>query len=106
MDKEKILCKHEKKTSPMGPRLFYTGAMALTPHLSFSDSLKRDRRTAFYERHKGIALAMILIVFLLPLAGVLVKGLSGAVTGVVVSVLAFYLAPYALLKLGGWIAGS
>ncbi|GJL59199.1 MAG: hypothetical protein NPIRA03_20560 [Nitrospirales bacterium] len=80
--------------------------MALTPNLSFSDSLKRDQRTAFYERHKGIALAMILIVFLLPLAGVFVEGMSGAVTGVVISVLAFYLAPYALLKLGRWIAGS
>lgn len=80
--------------------------MAISPDLSFSDSLKRDRRTAFYERHKGIALAMILIVFLLPLAGVLVKGLAGAMMGVGISVLAFYLAPYALLKLGGWFADS
>jgi len=86
--------------------LFYTSPMALTPDLSFTDSLKSDRRTAFYEHHKGVALAMILIVFVLPLIGVVVNGVAGAVMGVVISVLAFYLAPYALLKLGGWFAGS
>ena len=80
--------------------------MALTPDLSFTDSLKSDRRTAFYEHHKGVALAMILIVFVLPLIGVVVNGVAGAVMGVVISVLAFYLAPYALLKFGGWFAGS
>ena len=80
--------------------------MALTPDPSFTDSLKSERRTAFYEHHKGVALAMILIVFVLPLIGVVVNGVAGAVMGVVISVLAFYLAPYALLKLGGWFAGS
>jgi hypothetical protein len=77
--------------------------MAPFPELSFSDSLKSDRRAAFYERHKGLALAMILIVFLLPLVGVFVSGLSGAVLGMLISVAAYYLAPYALLKLGRWI---
>jgi hypothetical protein len=101
-----LLKKQEEENHHTVAHLFYTGPMALTPDLSFSDSLKSDRRTAFYERHKGIALGMILIVFLLPLVGVVVKGLAGAVMGVVISVLAFYLAPYALLKLGGWFAGS
>lgn len=45
---------------------------------------------------------MILIVFLFPLIGVFAKGLPGAALGMVSSVLAYYLAPYALLKLGGW----
>ncbi len=79
--------------------------MSLSPDLSFTDSLKSDRRTAFYEHHKGIALAMILIVFLLPLVGVFAQGLAGAITGVIISVLAYYLAPFALLKLGGWFLG-
>jgi hypothetical protein len=35
-----------------------------------------------------------------------VSGLSGAALGMLISVLAYYLAPYALLKLGGWIADS
>jgi hypothetical protein len=47
---------------------------------------------------------MILILFLLPLIGVFVKGLSGAVLGVLISVSGYYLAPYALLKLGEWFA--
>lgn len=49
---------------------------------------------------------MILIVFLLPLIGVFMSGLSGAISGVVISVLSFYLAPYALLKLGQWFVHS
>jgi hypothetical protein len=80
--------------------------MALSPDLSFTDSLKSDRRTAFYERHKGIALAMILLVFLLPLFGVFMSGISGAVLGMLISIGSYYLAPYALLKVGGWIANS
>jgi len=84
----------------------YTVRMALPSDLSFSDSLKSARRQAFYEHHKRIALAMILIVFLLPLIGVFMSGLSGAISGVVISVLSFYLAPYALLKLGQWFVHS
>jgi len=80
--------------------------MAFPSDLSFSDSLKSDRRQAFYEHHKRIALAMILIVFLLPLIGVFMSGLSGAISGVVISVLSFYLTPYALLKLGQWFVHS
>jgi hypothetical protein len=76
--------------------------MASPPELTFSDSLKNDQRTAFYERHKGVALGMIIIVFALPLIGVFWNGLSGAALGMVTSVAAYYLAPYALLKLSGW----
>jgi hypothetical protein len=97
---------HWKETHQRGRHLFYTVPMALPPDLSLADSFKSDRRKAFYERHKGIALVMILIVFLLPLIGVFVSGLSGAALGMLISVLAYYLAPYALLKLGGWIADS
>ncbi|MCA9500278.1 MAG: hypothetical protein MRJ67_16315 [Nitrospirales bacterium] len=90
----------------MRTRFGYTAPMALSPDLSFTESLKSDRRQAFYEHHKRIALAMILIVFLLPLIGVFMSGLSGAISGVVISVLSFYLAPYALLKLGQWFVHS
>ena len=86
--------------------MFYTVHMALPPDLSLADSFKSDHRKAFYERHKGVALVMIMIVFLLPLFGVFVNGLPGAALGMLISVLAYYLAPYVLLKLGGWIADS
>ena len=42
---------------------------------------------------------MILIVFLLPIVGVFVTGLSGAVLGVIISVAGYFLTPYAVLKL-------
>jgi hypothetical protein len=77
--------------------------MTRPSELSFTDSLKSEERTGFYERHKPIAVAMILIVFLLPIAGVFVLGLSGAVLGVIVSAAAYLLTPYAVLKLReGW----
>ena len=101
-----ITGEHGKKTHQRRPRLLYTVSMAFPPDLSLTDSFKSDHRKAFYERHKGVALVMILIVFLLPLIGVFVSGLSGAALGMLISVLAYYLAPYALLKLGGWIADS
>ena len=56
------------------------------PALSFSESLTNARRTAFYESHKPIAVVMILIVFLLPFVGVFLRGLIGAVSGVIISV--------------------
>jgi nitrate reductase NapE component len=74
--------------------------MALPPDISFADSLKRDQRRAFYEAHKDIALVMILVVFLFPIVGVNASGLLGAVWGVVISILAYYLMPYVTLKLG------
>ncbi len=73
--------------------------MALPSDLSFADSLKSDQRKAFYEGHKDLALIMILVVFLLPIVGVYVSGLFGAVWGVVLSVVGYYLTPYAVLKI-------
>ena len=75
--------------------------MAIQSPLSFSDSLTLARRTAFYERHKPIAVVMILLVFLLPFFGVFVRGLIGAAAGVMISVLCYYLTPYLVLKIGG-----
>ena len=67
--------------------------------LSFAGSLKSEPRSNFYEHHKPIAVLMILIVFLLPIAGVFAVGLSGGVLGVIVSAAAYLLTPYAVLKL-------
>lgn len=75
--------------------------MAVPSPFSFSDSLTPARRTAFYERHTRIAVAMILLVFLLPFFGVYVRGLIGAAAGVMISVLCYYLTPYLVLKLNG-----
>ena len=68
---------------------------------SFIDSLKSDHRKDFYERHRSIAIVMIMIVFLLPFAGLYVTGLLGAVVGVLISVAGYYLTPYAWLKFVG-----
>ena len=74
--------------------------MPLRSELSFTDSLKSDQRLDFYERHQSLAIVMILIVFLLPFAGLYVTGVFGAVLGVLFSVTGYYLTPYAWLKLG------
>ena len=73
--------------------------MALHSESSFTDSLKSELRRDFYERHKLLAIVMILIVFLLPFAGLFVTGLFGVVLGVLISVAGYYLTPYAWLKL-------
>jgi hypothetical protein len=67
--------------------------------LSFGDSLRSDQRRDFYERHKPIAILMILIVFLLPFVGLSIMGLLGAALAVILSVLAYCLTPYVWLKL-------
>lgn len=67
--------------------------------LSFSDSLKHVQRRAFYDQHQLLAVTMILIVLLLPVAGLLVSGLFGVIAGALVSFVAYYLAPYVVLKL-------
>ncbi len=72
--------------------------MALPPDLSLIDSLKSDSRKAFYEGHKGVAMVMILILFLSPLIGVAYRGFQGAALGLILSVLAYYLAPWIVLK--------
>lgn len=66
--------------------------------LSFLNSLKNVPRQAFYDRHKLLAVVMILIVFLLPFAGLLVNGLFGAVAGALLSFAAYYVTPYVVLK--------
>ena len=62
-------------------------------------SLKNEQRKNFYERNKPIAVVMILIVLLLPIVGAFVRGLAGAALGVAISVLAYYLTPYVVLRL-------
>ncbi|MDR4493106.1 MAG: hypothetical protein R3B74_01545 [Nitrospirales bacterium] len=42
---------------------------------------------------------MIVILFLAPLVGVAYRGFQGAALGLVLSVLAYYLAPWIVLKL-------
>ncbi len=74
--------------------------MAHTSHLSLGNSLKTDQRKAFYEAHKNIALVMVLVVFLFPLFGVYVSGLLGAALGMLISIAAYFLTPYVILKLG------
>jgi len=68
--------------------------MSFDPDLSFADSLTAPHRRAFYERHKPIAVVMILVVFLFPFIGLFIKGLLGVVLGVILSVLAYYVTPY------------
>jgi hypothetical protein len=68
--------------------------MAPSSEWSLLDSLKSEQRKAFYEGHKGVALVMILIVFLAPFVGLAIKGLAGSAIGVVLSIAAYYLAPY------------
>jgi hypothetical protein len=68
--------------------------------LSFSESLTAHHRRTFYERHRSLAVLMILILFLAPFAGLYVTGLLGSVVGVVLSVAAYYLMPPLWLMLG------
>lgn len=79
--------------------LGYTVPMPLPSDLSFAESLRSERRREFYEGHRSIAVAMILIVFLAPFVGLVVRGLAGVVWGVVLSAIAYCLAPYVVLKL-------
>ncbi len=73
--------------------MYYTLPMSLHSELSFTDSLTSDQRRNFYERHRSIAIVMILIVFLFPFARLYVTGLFGAVLGVLLSVASYYLTP-------------
>jgi hypothetical protein len=69
--------------------------MTMKPFLSFSESLHSDRRQAFYDQHTAIAQVMHLVLVLLPLAGLWVRGLVGAVLGLTLFLLCYYLMPYA-----------
>ena len=68
---------------------------------SFTEALSRDTRQAFYDRHPPIAHVMHLMLFLLPLAGYLVRGMVGAVLGLTLFSLCYYLMPYAWFALHG-----
>jgi hypothetical protein len=72
--------------------------MAHNSDRSFTDSLTSTQRAAFYEGHKPLAVGMILVVFFLPFVGLLAGGLFGVAGGVVLSLLAYYLTPYAVQK--------
>jgi len=66
--------------------------------LSFADSLTSAQRMGFYERHKSLAVGMILALFFLPFVGLFAGGLFGVVAGVSLSILAYYLTPYVVQK--------
>src|SRR5437016_3772739 len=66
---------------------------------SFKDSLTAERRRDFYERHKSIAVLMVLIVFSSPILGVFLKGVPGLLLGVIIPVVGYYLVPYVVLRL-------
>lgn len=78
----------------------YTPPMPPPSDLSFVDSLTSEQRQIFYERHRFLAILMILVVLLFPFAGLYVTGLFGAVLGLLLSLAAFYLTPYVWLKIG------
>ena len=87
-------------------RPLYTVRVGLLPQPSFSDSLKTDQRRHFYERHKPVAVALIVIVFVAPILGVLLNGLAGLFWGMTVSVLGYYLTPYVVMKLREVLGGE
>lgn len=60
---------------------------------SFFESLTSDHRRRFYERHRSVAVLMILVLLLAPFAGLYVTGLLGSVLGLLLSVAAYYLTP-------------
>lgn len=62
---------------------------------SFIEALSSGTRQAFYDQHRPIAHVMHLMVFLLPLAGVAVRGMVGGVLALTVFLLSYYLIPYA-----------
>ena len=68
--------------------------------LSFTEALTGDHRRRFYERHRSLALLMILILLLAPFAGLYVTGLLGSILGVVLSVAAYYVTPALWLMFG------
>jgi uncharacterized iron-regulated membrane protein len=68
--------------------------------MSFTDSIKSAQRRAFYDQHQLLAILMIVIVLILPFVGLVVSGLSGVISGALVSFAAYYLAPYVAVKLG------
>ena len=66
---------------------------------SFTEALTSATRQAFYDQHKPIAQVMHLILVLLPLAGFFARGMVGAVLGLTLFLLCYYLTPYAWFAL-------
>jgi Na+-driven multidrug efflux pump len=64
-----------------------------------------EPRKAFYERHKAIAVVMILVLLISPILGVFVMGVAGAALGLIISVGAYFLTPYVVLTLRGRTEG-
>ncbi|MGZ9274137.1 MAG: hypothetical protein ACXW34_05285 [Nitrospira sp.] len=79
--------------------MYYTALMAPPADLSFAECLTSAQRADFYERHKPLAVGMILAVFFLPFVGLFAGGLLGVVAGVIISIVAYYLTPFVVHKL-------
>jgi hypothetical protein len=77
------------------------GTTMLSSHLSFIESLHGETRQTFYDQHTSIAHVMHAGLFLLPLAGLLIRGTVGAVLGLTLFILCYYLLPYAWLATHG-----
>lgn len=75
--------------------------MAVDSDCSLTESFNADFRRRFYEGRRSLALLMILVVFLSPFAGLYVASLPGAVIGVLISFIGYYVTPYVWLKAGG-----
>lgn len=74
----------------------------MAPFLPFTASLNRDRRRAFYDQHQAIAQVMHLMLVLLPLAGWWVRSMVGAVLGLTLFIVSYYVLPYAWETVHRW----
>ncbi|MDR4480842.1 MAG: hypothetical protein R3B37_13995 [Nitrospira sp.] len=68
-------------------------------NLSFTDAFTSEIRQTFYQEHKALAHVMHLILFLLPFAGVVFRGLVGGVLGLTLFLICYYLTPSAWFAL-------
>jgi hypothetical protein len=77
------------------------GAVMRPSSHSFTDALTSETRQAFYDQHGPAAHIMHLVLFLVPIAGYLIRGMVGVVLGMTLFMLAYYLMPYAWFALHG-----
>ncbi len=68
---------------------------------SFTEALTSEIRQAFYDQHAPVAHVMHLVLFLLPIAGYVMRGMVGVVLGLTLFILGYYLMPYAWFALHG-----